>query len=107
MEDTIHAAPLIYEFASVLDVEAFDALVTRMFSRGERHFHLWGNPIPMGVGKVHVYGCETLGWRPVTLEVNAEGVVALGPADWYPRLMDELSRAIPCRAAWIGKEQVR
>lgn len=102
-------APLIVRFAEELDVQTFDRFVAEAF-RERGPFKLWGNPIPMGTGKVHVYGADRHLWQPITLEFTTEGVVALLPrgtcGNTFHRLVANIQQYLaPDIEAWIGAKR--
>ncbi len=72
-------SPVILDFSEALSQETFDTFIEATFRRAQGRFRLWGNPIPLGPRKVHVYGLDRHLWQPVFLEITEHHIVAILP----------------------------
>ncbi len=99
-------APLIIKFKEPLSLATFDRMIQLAFQRRNR-FKLWGQPIRLGPGKVHVYGADRHLWQPINLELTTTGMVAMLPqntcGNTFHRLVTTVQHYIsPDIEAWIG-----
>jgi len=62
--------PVVFTFGNPLSVATFQNFITTTFERGQGPFRLWGNPIVMGPGKVHVYGMDLHLWQQLYMELT-------------------------------------
>jgi hypothetical protein len=99
-------APLVVRFAQPLGKETFERWINLAFQKRNR-FKLWGQPIPMGPTKVHVYGADRHLWQPINLELTADGLTALLPrgtcGNTFHRLVANIQHYVsPKIEAWLG-----
>ena len=99
-------APLVVHFAQPLGKETFERWINLAFQKRNR-FKLWGQPIPMGPTKVHVYGADRHLWQPINLELTADGLTALLPrgtcGNTFHRLVANIQHYVsPKIDAWLG-----
>jgi hypothetical protein len=107
----IVGAPVTIRFQGEgLRQEVFDRWVGSTFTPSGNRFRLWGNPIHLGPTKVHVYGVDRHLWRPLFLEITAEGCMAIVPKDTcgntVHRLVTNIQRYVdPGCEAYIGERR--
>ncbi len=99
-------APLIVRFAEPLEKATFQRWINMAFQKRNR-FKLWGQPIPMGPNKVHVYGADRHLWQPINLEITNEGLTALLPrgtcGNTFHRLVTNIQHYVsPKITTWLG-----
>ncbi len=99
-------APLVVRFAQPLGKETFERWVSMAFQKRNR-FKLWGQPIPMGPTKVHVYGADRHLWQPINLEITTGGLTAMLPrgtcGNTFHRLVTNIQHYVsPKIEAWLG-----
>ena len=99
-------APLVVRFSQPLGKETFERWINLAFQKRNR-FKLWGQPIPMGPTKVHVYGADRHLWQPINLELTADGLTALLPrgtcGNTFHRLVANIQHYVsPKIEAWLG-----
>lgn len=95
------------QFKEKLSAETFEKWITSTFQRKRNKFRLWGNPIRLGVKKVHVYGVDRHLWQPIFLELTDRHIIAILPkgtcGDTIHRLVTNVQRYIePAVDVWIG-----
>ena len=79
------SAPVVIRFLgqdgspNALEQHVFEQWITSTFGRKNNRFRLWGRPIRLGPGKVHVYGADRHLWQPISLELTRHHAVALLP----------------------------
>jgi hypothetical protein len=100
--------PLLIEFSEELPPGAFDRWVAS-FRRKRNRFGLWGHPIPLGPGKVHLYALDNRLGQPIDIEITRRHLYALLPPGTcggaIHRLMANVRRFIdPRMTAYIGEE---
>ena len=71
--------PLLVKFSQELELGTFERW-TASFRRKNNRFRLWGNPIKMGPGKVHIYAIDNHLWQPIDIEVTRDHLYALLPS---------------------------
>jgi hypothetical protein len=71
--------PLLVKFSQPLEIGTFERW-TASFRRKNNRFRLWGNPIKMGAGKVHIYAIDNHLWQPVDIEITRDHLYALLPS---------------------------
>jgi hypothetical protein len=71
--------PLLVKFSQELELGTFERW-TASFRRKNNRFRLWGNPIKMGPGKVHIYAIDNHLWQPIDIEITREHLYALLPS---------------------------
>lgn len=104
----LHGAPVLMRFSEPLSDAVFERWMTLMFARRSR-FRLWGNPIRIGNGQVHVYGVDRHLWQPVYLEFTRRHVIGILPkgtcGNTVHRLVTNIQRFVdPAVQTWIGEE---
>jgi hypothetical protein len=76
---TLTGAPVTLTFDPPLSLSTFRNFVTTTFERGQGPLRLWGNPIPLGEQKVHVYGIDLHLWKRIYLEITPWRMIAVLP----------------------------
>jgi len=71
--------PLLVKFSQPLELGTFERW-TASFRRKNNRFRLWGNPIKMGPGKVHIYAIDNHLWQPIDIEITRGHLYALLPS---------------------------
>jgi hypothetical protein len=103
----VRGTPVYLRFSQPLDIETFDHWIDATFRRKTNRFRLWGNPLSMGKGKVHVYGIDRHLWQPIYLELTTRHVLAFLPrgtcGNTIHRLVTNIQRFLdPAVQAWVG-----
>ena len=62
------------KFNKPLTKESFEQIVS---SIPEGKSDLWGNPIKLGLTKVHVYGVDKQTWKPILLELTDKHLICI------------------------------
>jgi hypothetical protein len=107
---TIVGAPVVIAFEHPLDIAVFDRWISSTFDRKRNRFRLWGHPIRLGPGKVHVYGVDRHLWLPIFLELTTKGCTAVIPngtcGNTVHRLVTNIQRYLdPGADAFIGDKR--
>src|SRR4051812_31211366 len=91
---------VLVKFAEPLELSVFQHWVAS-FRRQNNRFGLWGNPVDMGPGKVHLYAVDVHLWQPIDLEITREHLYAQLPArahdDTLHRLVANIQRFVDPR----------
>ncbi len=100
-------SPLSIRFKEPLSKETFDYWVKSTFGRTRNRFRLWGNPIRLGPGKIHVYGVDRHLWQPIFLEITDKHLTAIIPkgtcGNTVHRLVTNIQRFIdPAADVYVG-----
>lgn len=100
-------SPLSIKFKEPLNKETFDYWIKSTFGRTRNRFRLWGNPIRLGPGKVHVYGVDRHLWQPIFMEITDKHLTAIIPkgtcGNTVHRLVTNIQRFIdPAAEVYIG-----
>jgi hypothetical protein len=100
--------PLLVKFGESLDLATFERWIA-VLRRKNNRFRLWGNPIKLGEGKVHIYAVDNHLWQPIDLEITRDHLYALLPAgtcgNTIHRLVTNLQRFIvPKLETYIGDQ---
>lgn len=101
--------PLLIRFNKELAASVFDGWVASLRRRNNR-FRIWGNPIELGSGKVHIYAVDNHLWQPLDLELTRDHIYALLPhntcGNTIHRLIANVQRFLdPKPEAYIGQEK--
>lgn len=104
---SLKGAPVYLEFSEPLELATFDRWISSTFSHKRNRFRLGGHPIPLGPGKVQVYGIDRHLWQPVSLEITRRHMVAVLPegtcGNTIHRLVTNVQRFVdPAVDAWVG-----
>jgi len=99
-------APLLIKFNAPLEQATFDRWMA-VLRRKNNRFRLWGNPIEMGPGKVHLYAVDHHLWQTIDLEITREHLYALLPSgtcgNTIHRLVANIQRFVdPKLSSYIG-----
>jgi len=99
-------SPLLVKFSRQLDLATFDRWIASLRRKNNR-FRLWGNPILLGPGKVHLYAVDNHLWQPIDLEITQDHLYALLPfgtcGNSIHRLVTNIQRFVdPKPDAYIG-----
>lgn len=70
--------PLLIMFSDPLDRETFDSWVSCLRQK-ENPFGLWGEVLPRGTWKVHMYAVDYHIWQRIDIEITRNHVLALLP----------------------------
>ena len=102
---------MIVTFDEELDQETFDRWMSLAFTK-RNVFRLWGIPMRLGPGKVHVYGADRHLWQPIDIEFSKRGVVARLPkgtcGNTFHRLVTNIQHYVcPKVTAWLGNREFR
>lgn len=102
-------APLLIKFNQELESVTFDRWITSLRRKNNR-FRLWGNPISVGPGKVHLYAVDNHLWQPIDLEITRRHLYALLPSgtcgNTIHRLVTNVQRFVdPKLETYIGNER--
>lgn len=100
--------PLLITFNEELELTTFDRWISTLRRKNNR-FRLWGTPIEMGPGKVHLYAVDNHLWQPIDLEITRTHLYALLPrgtcGNTIHRLIANVQRFVdPKPHAFIGNE---
>jgi len=76
---TLTGAPVTLTFDPPLSLSTFQNFITTTFERGQGPLRLWGNPIPLGERKVHVYGIDLHLWKRIYLEITPRRMIVVLP----------------------------
>lgn len=100
-------SPLSIKFKEPLTKETFDYWIKSTFGRTRNRFRLWGNPIRLGPGKIHVYGVDRHLWQPIFMEITDKNLTAIIPkgtcGNTVHRLVTNIQRFIdPAAEVYIG-----
>lgn len=68
--------PLLIKFSEELELKTFERWVASLRRKNNR-FRLWGTPIQLGPGKVHIYAVDNHLWQPIDLEITRDHLYAL------------------------------
>jgi hypothetical protein len=103
----IVGAPIVIRFEEPLSDEVFNQWVSATFKRKINRFRLWGHPIELGNGKIHVYGVDRHLWQPLFLEFTKKGCTAIIPngtcGNTVHRLVTNIQKYLdPGAKAFIG-----
>lgn len=103
--------PLLIKFSEKLELATFDRWIGSLKRKNNR-FRLWGIPIDLGPGKVHIYAVDNRSWQPIDLEITRDHVYALLPegtcGNTIHRLVANIRRFVdPKLEAFIGSEPYR
>lgn len=101
-------APLLVKFSEKLEQPTFERWIAALKRKNNR-FRLWGNPIELSKGKVHLYAVDTHLWQPIDLEITRNHLYALLPAgtcgNTIHRLVANIQRFVdPKLEIYIGSE---
>lgn len=101
--------PILVKFSQELDPATFERWVSSLRRKNNR-FRLWGNPITMGQGKVHVYAIDNHLWQPIDLEITRRHLYALLPAgtcgNSIHRLVTNVQRFVdPRLETYVGAQK--
>jgi len=75
----VKGSPVIIEFNKKIDQSVFNNFIDKVFVKGYGNFRLWGEPIKISPGKIHVYGLDLHLWQEVFLELTPETFVLILP----------------------------
>jgi len=70
--------PILIKFSEELEIATFERWMAALRRKNNR-FRLWGNPIKLGPGKVHIYAVDNHLWQPIDLEITQDHLYALLP----------------------------
>jgi hypothetical protein len=106
---SLRGAPVVMRFSQELAQDVFDRWIAAMFGHGRSRFRLWGVPIRLGPGTVHVYGADQHLWQPVFLEITRRHLLAVLPrgtcGNTIHRLVTNIQHFIdPAVMAWVGEQ---
>ena len=76
---TLTGAPVTLVFDPPLSLPTFQNFISTTFERGQGPLRLWGNPIPLGEQKVHVYGIDLHLWKRIYLEITPRQMLVVLP----------------------------
>jgi len=76
---TLTGAPVTLAFDPPLSLSTFQNFITTTFERGQGPLRLWGNPIPLGERKVHVYAIDLHLWKRIYLEITPQRMIVVLP----------------------------
>lgn len=76
---TLTGAPVTLVFDPPLSLPTFQNFISTTFERGQGPLRLWGNPIPLGEQKVHVYGIDLHLWKRIYLEITPRRMIVVLP----------------------------
>ncbi|HAZ32032.1 MAG TPA: hypothetical protein DCY61_05005 [Dehalococcoidia bacterium] len=101
--------PVLVKFGERLELATFERWIA-VLRRKNNRFRLWGNPIRLGEGKVHIYAVDNHLWQPIDLEITRDHLYALLPAgtcgNTIHRLVTNLQRFIaPRLETYIGDQR--
>ena len=101
--------PIFVKFSEELDLATFERWITALRRKNNR-FRLWGNPIRLGPGKVHIYAVDNHLWQPIDLEITRDHLYALLPAgtcgNTIHRLVVNIQRFVdPKLETYIGNKK--
>jgi len=101
-------APLLVKFSEKLEQATFERWITALKRKNNR-FRLWGNPIELSKGKVHLYAVDAHLWQPVDLEITRDHLYALLPngtcGNTIHRLVANIQRFVdPKLETYIGDQ---
>ena len=102
-------SPLLVKFGEQLDIDTFDRWIAALRRKNNR-FRLWGTPISLGEGKVHLYATDNHLWQPIDLEITRDHLYAILPlgtcGNTIHRLVTNLQRFIaPKLETYIGNQK--
>ncbi len=100
--------PIIFRFREPLSVATFNRFIEATFEQGRGPFRLWGNPIRLGEGKVHVYGLDLHMWQQLYMELTTRQFLFVLPngtcGNTVHRLMTNIQRFLdPGASLQIGE----
>lgn len=100
--------PVLIRFSQSLEPETFERWINTLRRKTNR-FRLWGNPIDLGEGKVHLYAVDNHLWQPIDLELTRDHVYALLPSgtcgNTIHRLVTNIQRFVdPKLSTYIGDQ---
>ncbi len=94
----LRGLPVVCQFGHPLPDATFRGFVENTFERGQSAFRFWGNPIPLGERKVHVYALDLHLWQPLYMELTPKQFVFILPegtcGNTVHRLMTNLQRFV-------------
>ena len=101
--------PLLVKFSEELELATFERWITALRRKNNR-FRLWGNPIELGPGKVHMYAIDNHLWQPIDLEITRDHLYALLPfgtcGNTIHRLVANVQRFVnPKLETYIGDQR--
>jgi len=101
--------PLLVKFSQELELATFERWIASLRRKNNR-FRLWGNPIDMGPGKVHIYAVDNHLWQPIDLEITQDHLYALLPSgtcgNTIHRLVANIQRFVdPKLETYIGDQK--
>jgi len=101
--------PLLIKLNEELPLPTFERWVAS-FRHKRNRFRLWGNPISMGPGKVHLYAVDNHLWQPIDLEITRRHLYAQLPlgtcGNTIHRLVTNVQRFVdPKITAYIGRDR--
>jgi len=104
----ILGVPLVARFSEPLTQAVFEYWLNSTFRRPQNRFRLWGHPITLGPTKAHVYGLDKHLWRPLFLEITAQGCTAVVPrgtcGNTVHRLVTNIQRYLdPAAEFYLGQ----
>lgn len=70
-------APVLLKFSEPLSQGVFNKFIDATFKKKHNKFRLWGNPIPMGPRKIHVYALDRHLWQPLFLEITNKQIMVM------------------------------
>ena len=99
-------APLLIQFSEPLDLFVFDRWIATLRRKNNR-FRLWGTPLSLGPGKVHIYAVDNHLWQPINLEITRSHVYAMLPTgtcgNTVHRLVTNIQRFVqPKVSVFVG-----
>jgi len=101
--------PLLVKFSQELELATFERWIASLRRKNNR-FRLWGNPINLGPGKVHIYAVDNHLWQPIDLEITRGHLYALLPSgtcgNTIHRLVANIQRFVdPKLETYIGDQK--
>jgi hypothetical protein len=112
LSDGVHrrfrGLPIVIRFRAELAPSTFNRFIEVTFDQGRGPFRLWGNPIRLGEGKVHVYGLDLHMWQQVYMELTTRHFLFVLPSgtcgNTVHRLMTNVQRFLdPAVTLQIGE----
>lgn len=101
-------APLLVKFSEKLEIATFERWIAALKRKNNR-FRLWGNPIELSKGKVHLYAVDAHLWQPIDLEITRDHLYAMLPSgtcgNTIHRLVANIQRFVdPKLETYIGDQ---
>jgi hypothetical protein len=97
------------KFSEQLELATFERWMASLRRKNNR-FRLWGIPIELGPGKVHMYAVDNHLWQPIDLEITRDHLYALLPSgtcgNTIHRLVANIQRFVaPKLETYIGDQR--